>query len=944
VCRQTLGDHVLRDLGANLSFSSATAKAELNGKPLQSFPDDAWPPFLRLWWLGPAWLLGIWAAQNQPSLQPWYWFALTACVTGAGASLVFHRSRAQPVCSISPRRRFLVDFWLRVLVLLTVMLLAWGWTMLRAQWRLDGGLEPALDNTYAHADFVITGIPVQHAHGVASSVNVTARVVASERIPLLDKVLIRWSGACVADCQTVVRPGQRWRGLLRWRNIHPPLNFFGADRQQQQLQQGILVSASVKGTAELLGEDDGQDWRIALQTMRHRMAMRMLSALDGKPWGPVMVALAIGDQHHLQAWHREVFAKTGVAHLVAISGTHVGLVASLVGGLAGFVARRFRLPDVRGVGGLTLVHFVPAQVVFAAAGSVAALLYCLLAGWGIPAQRAFYGWLIAATMLVWRKAAKWQEALALSAFLITAMDPWAALGPGLWLSFGAVTVLLVFARSLATGGLAGDKAVQADSSNRVAVFLRRCCKSLFAMLRLQLILTLATAPLGAHLFHSVSLVAIPANLWAAGWVSAMALPLTLLLGALSGIAVPDDWLYWPAVVAHGSVAFALWPVEWLAQLSWASLEVAQAPATVLFISLAGVALGLGVPYGLPRYLAWFLMLPQLFWKPQAPEHGGWRLTAFDFGQGSSVLIQTARHAVLYDTGWGNGQTDAVSLHILQQLQAMGVRRLDDVVISHPDLDHVGGLGTLERTRDIGRLWGSGLVGRDYVACRRGQKWSYDGVEFLMIGPLDGCASKALADKERNRCSCVLKVMGQWHSAILPGDIDTFTEKQLLAASRLEGGGEDHGNCIRRQKRSRNSRKQRGGKGHCATRLTHQKKNRKVDARGYRDNRTRQQATGTDGVRAGPSDVVMMAHHGSVSSSSRQWITAMGAKHAISQSGRFNRFGHPARSVEHAWQQQGARVWASARHGAVQVLSDSHGLQVQNARDKRRKYWHDLSPG
>jgi competence protein ComEC len=239
-----------------------------------------------------------------------------------------------------------------------------------------------------------------------------------------------------------------------------------------------------------------------------------------------------------------------------------------------------------------------------------------------------------------------------------------------------------------------------------------------------------------------------------------------------------------------------------------------------------------------------------------------------------VLVQTRSQALLFDTGWRYEDINAVDRVLLGELRSMGVKHLDRVVISHPDMDHVGGLHRLEQVRGIGQLMGSGLERRDMQACQAGQHWQVDGVTFTFLHPDTDCSTQKLKGRARNQCSCVLAIDGTGHHAILTGDIDADVETHLL------------------------------------DRIKH------------------------------TFDVAMVAHHGSETSSHPDWITALGATHAVIQAGHYNRFGHPDASVVRRWRDSGAQLWVSSWHGAVQFESTSHGLVVKHARGQRRRYWQE----
>jgi competence protein ComEC len=746
------------------------------------------------------------------------------------------------------------------------------WTVWQADLRQADRLSLDEDNRVTRVTVLVVSLPEQTASGVRFIGEMTqAPGSLSGRLPsrFAKRVLIDWPLACtsasVPACQEPVVPGQHWRMALRFRLPHGRLNFHGFDTEAWLFERGIRATATVKGLPTALARPDTYPWMsIQIERIRDHIRARMLRLLSDQKESSVMVALAIGDQQGVSAKDWQVFNLTGITHLVSISGSHVTLIAALGAGLVGRLYRRMW------VRGRRASERWPVRLVLACAAVVIALFYCLLAGWGVPARRTFFMLAAGALGYASRLPITGVQAVMWAAVVMTLLDPWSVLATGFWLSFGAVLILIRIATDeFSTPPSEGSKPMLEPS--RLA-WLKQI---LWAGARLQVLITLATTPVLAFLFHQTSLVTLAANAWAIPWVTFVATPLALLVSALCLLPLPDAGIAPLAWLAHLSLQWSLAPVRWLAAFPELLIELRAMPMGLLALALLGVGYALWFPFTRWRWLGWLLILPGLCWRPVPLTHGAWRMTAFDVGQGGAVLIQTQSETLLFDAGWQFDGVDAATRVILPELRALGIGHLDRVVISHPDMDHVGGLASLRQTRSIRTLIGAGLNNPDVQACQAGQSWQSDGVRFEFIHPSNHCASRVLRGLERNRCSCVLRVQGRWHSALLTGDIDRRVEMDLLGQGVM------------------------------------------------------------------PAEVVLMAHHGSATSSSDPWVKALRAQHAIAQAGQYNRFGHPDQSVLARWQSSGAKVWVSAKDGAVMINSSEEGLDAQSARQARRRYWHRL---
>ncbi len=267
------------------------------------------------------------------------------------------------------------------------------------------------------------------------------------------------------------------------------------------------------------------------------------------------------------------------------------------------------------------------------------------------------------------------------------------------------------------------------------------------------------------MFHQISLISPLANALAIPIVSWGVVPL-----ALSGVIV-TPLLHLAADLMQGVEA----ALHWLSAFSWASGSLPAPTFSAVVLSLAGI-IWLLAP-GLPaRWLGGFMFLPMLFPPVTMPEQGAFEAEVLDVGQGTAVLIRTASHALLYDTGPAMGDNDAGQQIVLPRLRALGISRLDGLILTHDDLDHTGGAVSVLRDVETGWLMtslpdGHPLLDRPSIRCVRGQRWQWDGVNP------PGYAYQQSTRKDNDK-SCVLKITQGKHSLLLTADAERIAELEM----------------------------------------------------------------------------------------------------------------------------------------------------------------------
>jgi competence protein ComEC len=621
----------------------------------------------------------------------------------------------------------------------------------RAGERLADELPAAWEGRDIEVEGIVSGLPQQGERGTRFLLDPVRVHTAGARVP--SRMSVTWYAPRDGDSDAAVSPasvhaGERWRLTLRLKRPRGLANPHAFDFEPWALARGIRATGYVRALPPPLRVADHEPgWPQTLHRLRGGVRDSMRQALGDARFTGVLVALAIGDQDSIAAGDWEVFWRTGVGHLVSISGLHITMLASLAFAAAAWLW--VRVP--------ALALALPARKAGAVAGVAAATAYTLLAGFGVPAQRTLVMLAVAAASLLADRSASPSRVLASALLAVLLLDPWAVLAPGFWLSFGAVAAIF-----LAFGLRTGEPGAVAGAA------------------RTQAAVTLALWPPLAALFGEVSLVSPLANAFAIPLVSLVIVPLTL-----AGALLPLPALLDPA---HALMAAAMVPLEWLAALPGASMEGPGAPVALTALAVGGVALLLA-PRGMPlRAAGACFLLPLACFRPAGPAHGEAWVDVLDVGQGLAVVVRTATHALAYDAGpaW-NADSDSGSRIVVPFLRGEGVGRLDGLVITHADDDHAGGAASLARSRRPSWIL-STLPDDDErhalapasLPCVAGTRWGWDGVAFEVLHP----APAALADRRReNDRSCVLRVQAVAGAALLAADIGRLAEGELLARHR-----------------------------------------------------------------------------------------------------------------------------------------------------------------
>ncbi|MBC8022402.1 MAG: DNA internalization-related competence protein ComEC/Rec2 [Burkholderiales bacterium] len=626
-------------------------------------------------------------------------------------------------------------------------LLGFGHAAWRAELRLADELPFRWEGADVEVVGVISGLPQPAESGTRFAFAVEEIRTAGAVVPR--DVALTWYRERSPKASGVPRlaAGERWRFTVRLKRPRGLANPHAFDFEPWALERGIRATGYVRTLSRYERVDARvEGWPYTLHRWRGEIREAMLAHLSANRMRGVVVALAIGDHDAIASDDWEVFWRTGVGHLMSISGLHITMLAAAAFAVAFFAW--VRVPP--------LALYIPARKAAVVAGVLAALAYALMTGYAVPAQRTLLMLAtLAACVLADRHGAP-SRVLALAALIVVLADPWAVLSAGFWLSFGAVASIF-YVMSLRAGRRGRLHAAYVE----------------------QLAVTVAMMPMLLALFQEFSLVSPIANAFAIPVVSLVVVPL-----AICGAFLPLPFLL---DVAHAVMLALMSPLERLAELPFAMLESHEPAAWSLMAGVVGCA-WLLAPRGIPmRSLGAAWVAPMFTVAPQTPAQGEAWLDVLDVGNGLAVSVRTSHHAIVYDTGPGwSADADSGSRIVVPFLRGEGIRTLDGMVVSHADDDHSGGAISIAGSRAPPWLLSSvppadpiHLAFERSIRCEAGQRWRWDGVDFEILHPAAAMYDETGRRKENDR-GCVLKVSTASASALLAGDVEARAEAEMLA--------------------------------------------------------------------------------------------------------------------------------------------------------------------
>jgi competence protein ComEC len=493
--------------------------------------------------------------------------------------------------------------------------------------------------------------------GCALPLSGVFRAGPGRMLPLASRAEVRLS-----PCRDAPPPGERVRVRVRWRALPP----------------GVPGPVRLLAVSPVVRVGAGPAPSARLERARQVASDRI--APDRGAGRALLASVLTGDRAFLDPGTRAAFRITGTAHLLAISGLHVGLVT----GMLFFLVRLILLawPSV--------VLWISPDRLAAVVAVAGTWLYVLFSGTSSPAVRAG---IMGTALLLGRALGRRSEpraALALAAALIVIVAPEALGSPGFQLSFAAVTGILLWAR--------GRRPVGPRSGASLVLDLAWASVAATAF----------TVPVAAYHFGTVAGAGLVVNLLAVPLFAILVLP-TGLLALL--VALPLPTLGAPLLgLAAGSAEALLGIVDWGAAALGPAGSRAWQPGGMEVIAAYAVLLSLRhLGRGWARRLLVLGLALGLLGsglRGLGPAGGaGLRVVAFDVGRADALLVTSADgEHLLVDAPGPTSTGYAVTEHrVIPGLRRLGVTRLHTVVATHPHADHLGGLPAILAAFPVGRV-------------------------------------------------------------------------------------------------------------------------------------------------------------------------------------------------------------------------------------------------
>ncbi len=721
-----------------------------------------------------------------------------------------------------------------------VSLIGFSWAHFQAYYLLEDKLPVESISKNIQLEGYISSLPIVDKRKIRFEFDVE-NVLQPAQISFPKKIILSWYNPGKRNLNV----GDKWRFTVR---LKPPRTFAnpgGFNYTKWLLQKGILATGYIrtKEPTELIASSLSA---YPLQRLRQSMQTQLNNVAIDAHVLPFVRALVLGDRSGLKNEDWAVLQKTGTIHLMAISGLHVGLVAAFMF----FITRLFwsKIP--------TAALYIAAPRVAAIMAWGAAFFYSALAGFSLPTQRAMIMLSVVLLALVMKKRILPAYVFSTALVIVLIYDSFAVLSVSFWLSFGAVALIYYFIFTSSQSGVS-------TKTSRFRYWLH-----------LQIFISIGLLPLTIQFFQQAPVLSPVANIVAVPIVGFIIVPLCFIGSILLFINDSAAIIVFDAVAAIFSMLWVF--LQWFSDLSFSTYAFATPSLIALFLALFGLGM-----FFLPnilhiRALALICCLPILLPFHSQIERGEFKLSVLDVGQGLSLVVQTSEQSLVFDAGPRFSRNlDAGRAVVIPFLREQGINKLDILLISHADNDHIGGARSILSGIKVKNILTSApdkfTTVNEYTLsrCVQGQSWQWDGVQFEIIYPAEKDYASGLS---KNNLSCVLLVSSKTQRVLFTGDIEREAERLIL--------------------------------------------------RRYPN--------------LSDLDLIVAPHHGSKTSSSNRFVQQLVPQRVIMPVGWRNRYHFPHPQVLDRYQSVQADIYHTSESGAISF--DSNTREISQYRDQKRSYW------
>ena len=640
----------------------------------------------------------------------------------------------------------------------------------------------------------------------------------------------------------------------------------GYDYQTQMAFKGIR--GSVYTTCDKLRLLDSENTSHTRQSVSFRTKVaRQIEMSTSQTAASILNALILGDRSAISHTVRDMINRAGLGHLLAISGLHIGIVASF-----SFFVCRWLLSYCP-----WLIRHARVKKVAAILSILPALLYGCFSGMSPSTQRAVI--MVCAFMMTFlvERENDVLNTLAVAAFIILVVFPPSLFLVSFQLSFAAVWIIIM--------GMAYLPSFSKPESSFVAKSLRYVI-SFFAV---SFLATLGTLPLVMYYFHQVSLIGWLANVIGIPLIGFLVVPMGLVSTVLATVSIKAAGFGFYLCGTIVDAAFAM--IELLAGLDFAAIKTISPSILemICFYAILGSLFYIRKS-ALPKYLILLaclvMSLDVAYWTHRRYFSDDLRVTVFDVGQGFGSLVEFPKGKTMMIDGGGfsdNSVFDVGERIVAPYLWQNKIKTVDFLVLSHPNSDHINGLTYIAKHFNVKTVWTNGEAAKTFAydafvkAVHDSQIYmpafgdiprqqTLNKVTIRILHPAGDFSISPIMSKysNSNDHSIVVKLIYNQSSILFPGDIEAAAEREMVSLS-------------------------------------------------------------TSDLK---SNVLISPHHGSKSSSTDIFLTKVDPETIIIPAGYNNRFGFPHPSVLEKYKKITNQIYRTDLHGAIIIETDGRTFDFQ----------------